>query len=149
MAAVTDVAVTLNALAMGTGTFYEIDPAGIGGLGSPAAKTADTAYDGRDGSFAAPDYLDVRVVTIPVTILADLTQPDPQADAFTKLAALNTAWAPANDGINLTLTLTLPGWGTVLLVGRPREVVADLTDMKSGVIAALCRFDGIIPNFGT
>lgn len=139
----TDATIVLGALTMGTGTPYAIDVDGIAGLGVPDTKTADTVFDGRDGAFAAPDFLSVRVVTIPIVILG--SSPD---DAFDGLAALNTAWGPARDGVDLTLVLTLPGWGTVNLIGRPRGVVADTKEMKNSTIRALCRFDGMDPNFG-
>jgi hypothetical protein len=135
--------VTLRGLPMGFGTAYRIDEAGIEGLGVPDTKTADTSYDGRDGVFAAPDYLEVRALTIPLVLNgADA------AAAFNLLADINGAWAPAEDGVDLELALTLPSWGDVILIGRPRGVEVDLAEVGDGIILALCHFDGTNPNFG-
>lgn len=134
--------VTLRGLTVGVGTSYVIDEPGISGLGVPPTKTADTVLDQRDGSSGAPDWLDVRVLTIPLIILGT-----DQDDAFNLLAALNTAWLPTNDGVDLDLALTLPGWGDVVLVGRPRGVDVDATAAGDGTILALCRFDGLQPAF--
>lgn len=139
-----DATAELRSLTMGTGTSYAIEEPGIVGLGVPTTKTADTQLDGRDGSFGAPDFNDVRVITIPIVILGT-----DAADAFNKLDNLNDAWQPARDGVDLDLVLTLPGWGEVVLVGRPRGVVDDCALMGSGIIRALCRFDALDPAFQT
>lgn len=138
-----DTTATLRSLTMGTGTDYIIEEPGITGLGTPDTKTADSVLGARDGSFGAPDFLDVRVITIPILILgADA------ADAFDKLDALNAAWEPCRDGVDIDLDLSLPG-RDVTLVGRPRGVVDDCSEMGQGTIRALCRFDGLDPNFHT
>lgn len=130
----------LNGLEMGTGTDYPIDEAGISGLGVPQTKSADTSYDGRDGVFAAPDYLDVAPITIPLI----LNGADTDA-ALALLDALNTAWAPARDGVDLELGIAVgTGWSKIYL-GRPRGVEADLTEVGNGVILALCHFDATTP----
>lgn len=139
---ITDATVELNTLVLGTGTAYVIDEPGISGLGVPPTKTADTPLDGQDGSSGAPDFLDVRTLTIPLIINGT-----DAGDAFTLLAALNTAWAPAEDSVDLELTLTLPSWDPFVVVGRPRGVDVDMTEMGAGVMRALCRFDGLNPNF--
>lgn len=136
--------VTLRTLMMGIGTQYRIDEPGIGGLGQPPVKTADTPLDGRDGSFAAPDFKDVRAITIPLILDgAD------ENDVWALAAALNDAWEPAEDGVDLELGLTLPVWGDLVLVGRPRGVELDLTDVGSGSALALCHFDAVAPVFVT
>lgn len=138
----TDATLELNGLTMGTGTAYAIAPAGIKGLGIPATKTADTSFDGRDGVFAAPDFLDARLVTVEFILLG--TSPE---NAAALLDDLNTAWGPARDGVDVVLTITMPGFGPASLVGRPRGVDADLTDMKNSTFRALCAFFGTDPNF--
>lgn len=137
---VADYQLELRALLMGATTIYEVDIAGLKGLGSPAAKTADTPLDGRDGSIGAPDFLDVRVITIPVVILGATP-----ADAFDGLAALNTAFAPTADGVDLPLYFQVPGWGKVFVNGRPRSLEDDTSQAKNSVIKALGRFDALDP----
>lgn len=135
------ITVTLNGLVMGDGTDYPIDEPGISGLGVPTTKTADTVFDGRDGSFAAPDFLDVRVITIPLIIAGA------DADAaFSLLADANDAWAPARDGVDLELEMTLPVWGDVAFLGRPRGMDVDLSLVGDGIAKALCRFDATAPS---
>lgn len=137
-----DATAELRSFTMGTGTDYVIEEPGITGLGVPQTKTADTQLDGRDGSFGAPDFNDVRVITIPILILGT-----DAGDAFNKLATLSDAWEPARDGVDLDLVLTLPGWGATVLVGRPRGVVDDCELMGQGTIRALCRFDALDPAY--
>jgi len=72
---------------MGTGTAYALDVDGNAGLGTPDTKTAEPSSTARRRLSAAPDFLGVRIVTIPVVILG--TSPE---DAFNGLADLNTAW---------------------------------------------------------
>lgn len=134
---------TIRDLDFGSGTQYQVDPAGIGGLGSPTVKTADTQFDGRDGSFGAPDFLDIRVITIPLIILGESPE-----DATSLLDDLNDAFAPCRDGVDITLELTLPGWGTARAwTGRPRGVDVDSASLKNSTLRALCRFDALDPNY--
>lgn len=136
--------VTLRTLTMGFGTQYRIDEPGISGLGQPPVKTADTQLDGRDGSFAAPDFKDVRAIIVP--LILDGTSED---DCWTLAAALNDAWEPAEDGVDLELGLSLPVWGDLVLVGRARGVELDLTAIADGTALALCHFDALAPVFVT
>lgn len=137
--------VTLRGVTMGIGTGFRIDEPGIGGLGLPPIKTADTQLDGRDGSFGAPDFKDVRVLTIPLIVDAD----GDTDNLFNGLQILLDAWEPAEDGVDLELGLTLPHWGDLVCVGRPRGCDIDLVDAGGGIAAALCRFDGLAPVFVT
>lgn len=130
----------LRATLFGASTIYQTDPTGWKGLGSPPVKSADTQYDGQDGSAGAPDFLDVRVLTFPFEILG--ATPD---DAFNALQDLSVAWAPARDGVNLPLYFQVPGWGKVFVNGRPRGVDDDAAQAKSSTIHALCRFDALDP----
>lgn len=140
MSGLVNATATLNGLTIGVGTGYPIDEPGIGGLGVPPTKTADTTLDGSDGASAAPDFLDIRVITIPLIINGT-----DQDEAFTGLAALNAAWAPARDGVDLELAMTLPSWGSVIVTGRPRGVEIDVAEAGEGTILALCRFDCMDP----
>lgn len=138
----TDATLLLNGLTMGTDTKYAIAEDGIKGLGVPDSKSADFTFDGRDGVFAAPDFLGPRLITVELVLLGDSPE-----DVFALLGTLNTAWGPARDGVDLELTITVPDWGGVILLGRPRGVEADVTDMKSNTMRALCAFLGTNPNF--
>lgn len=136
----TDATVVLNGFTMGTGTKYAIDDNGIKGLGLPDAKTADTVFDGRDGVFAAPDFLGPRIITFGLILLGD----DPD-DALSLLDDLNAAWSPARDGVDIPLDITISAWA-VTFNGRARGVEADTTDMKSSTFTALCMFFATNPN---
>lgn len=124
----------LYAVLYGRGTDVLIDDPGVDGLGSPDAKTQDVDLDNADGVFGGPDYLQLRVVTIPVLIAV----PSDPAAAMTDLADLRDAWAPVTDDI--PLAIQLPG-GKFIVNGRPRSLKPDLTEMSSGMIRALLRFD--------
>lgn len=127
-------------LALGAGTKYQVDPEGIAGLGVPAAKTADTVLDGRDGVFAGPDFMGPAIITIPVEILAD-----DEADLDALIIDLKAAFAPANDGVDVTLTIAgVPGCNGVY-AGRAREVTLDLAGAKTNTAKALLRFDALAP----
>lgn len=139
---VADFQVELRASLFGATTGIDIDVAGIKGLGTPAPKTSDSSYDGQDGSAAAPDFLDIRVITIPLVVTA-------VGDAGTGMSGLdviNDAWAPARDGVDQELHLQLPGIGHVFFIGRPRGVDDDLALLPKGsIVRALTRFDAIDP----
>lgn len=131
---------TLGALVLGAGTAYQIDPDGIGGLGIPPAKTADTVLDGRDGSYAGPDFMGPAVITIPITILAA-----DDAELDTLITALKTGWAPARDGVDVGLVIAgVPG-SNGTYAGRARELTLDLTQAKNLTAKALLRFDALTP----
>lgn len=132
--------IALGSLTLGAGTQYQVDADGIGGLGVPDPKTADTALDGRDGSYAGPDFMGPAIITIPVVILGD---DDDDLDDL--VAALKTGWAPARDGVDVGLVIVgIPGSdGTY--VGRPRGLTLDLAQAKNLTAKALLRFDALSP----
>lgn len=132
----------LNGLLMGTGTEIQFGEGAIGGLGVPQVKTSDSPYDGQDGSAGAPDFLDVRVVTLPLLVVPASRDP---GDAGLLWTGIELAWAPARDGVNVELHFQLPGWGHLFLIGRARGATLDASDLKSGVLEALCRFDALDP----
>lgn len=137
-----DYQVELRGNLYGATTGVDIDVAGIKGLGTPSPKTSDSSYDGQDGSAAAPDFLDVRVITIPFVVTA-------VGDAGTGMGGLdfiNDGWAPARDGVDQELHIQLPGIGHVYFIGRPRGVDDDLALLPKGsIVRAITRFDAIDP----
>lgn len=126
-------------LTLGTGTPYAWDVAGLGGMGTPEPKVAQTDYDGRDGSFAGPEFLGVRILTLPFVLLG--TDPD---DALNGLEELNIAFAPARDGVDVPLVLTL-GAKVYTYAGRPRGVDVDPALWKAGTLRALCTYVATSP----
>lgn len=106
----------------------------IEGLGVPDAKTQDVNFTGRDGAYANPDYMSVRLITIPI-----LVKGTTESAAMTSLKALSLAWIPY--GADTDLAFQLPGWGKFMVNGRPRGAKFDLTRLRGGVIHALLRFD--------
>lgn len=119
------------------GTDYVVEAEGIEGLwGLPPVRTpGDLARGHADGTVFGYDYLEHRIITIPVVIRADTP-----ADCITLIRALEAAWAPA-EGLDDDRTLTIDAWGeTSVFTGRPRgcEVVA--TDLPDGAADALLIF---------
>lgn len=133
-----DYQVELRGLLMGVGTIYQIGEEGIDGLGNPKAKTADADLDGQHGAFGSPDYMDVRVILIPLTILEDSA-----ADAFNALKLLSIAWEPVVEDVQLHLQL--PGWGHIYFLGRPRSLDADTRYVKAGEVACIAEFHALDP----
>lgn len=134
-------AVLFGVVAGDGGFGFSIDEAGIDGLGVPPTKTADTPLDGQDGSFGAPDFLDVRVLTIPINISGV-----DEGDVMDGLAILNEAWLPASDGVDLELHMQLPGWGHIKVLGRPRGATpGSYVEVGAGWLPVLCRFDCLDP----
>lgn len=105
----------------------------IDGLGVPDSKTQDVPYNFGDGSYANPDHLDMRLITIPVVLRGGSTT------AMTNFKALTLAWVPMS--ADTDLAFQLPGWGKFYVNGRPRGIKADLAVMKFGAVRALLRFD--------
>lgn len=134
----TDYALDLAGFAMGAGTDYIVGETGIDGLGNPKAKTQDVPLDGQNGSYGGPDFLDVRVLLVPLVISFAT-----DVDAWNALAALNTAWLPVT--ADVALAITLPGVGTWTFTGRPRSVEANVQYAYQGVITTICEFDALDP----
>lgn len=108
----------------------------IDGLGVPDTKTQDVVYNFRNGSYANPDYLQGRVLTIPCFIKSA----SPGA-ALNALDALSADWQPLAESTELAFQL--PGWGLKKVNGRPRGLKADIGLLRSGVIHVLLRFDAV------
>jgi hypothetical protein len=94
----------------------------IEGLGVPDAKTQDVVFTRQDGSYANPDYLSVRQLTINCMIRATT-----EASAMTSLKALSLAWVPQT--ADLDLAFQLPGWGKFMV------------NERQAVIRVVLRFD--------
>lgn len=129
---------TLQGVTFGNGTDYLFGEAGIEGLGVPEAKTADVDLVGQDGAYASPDFMGVRAILIHFLISEATT-----SAALTAFDTLAAAWEPSV--VDVTLSLTLPGWGTVLYVGRPRGLETDMTLLGRGVIDAIGDFRAMQP----
>lgn len=129
---------SISGLLMGASTPYQFAPALIDGLGNPKAKAQDVALDFQDGSVGSPDYRDVRVLLVHLEILEDT----PDA-AFAALTTLKDAWLPVEDDIQFHVQL--PGFGHRYFNGRPRELEADLSNLRSGRITCIGTFVALDP----
>lgn len=109
------------------------------GLGLPAPKTNDVDLDDADGSYPGRDRLTSRVLTFPVGFGG--TTP---AAVMDDLRTLSEAWTTVAVG-QVELHAQLPGWGHFYVVGRPRGLVEDLTNLKGGEGLALLTFHALDP----
>jgi len=122
----------------GAGGMSSIAPPGIVGLGKPTPKSADVPLQLADGAYGAPDWADVRTVTVP--ILIDGTT---AAAAWNAFATISAAWGPST--VDVQLYLRLPGLGRVYLVGRPRGLAEDLSLLPEGIVNCLGTFVALKP----
>lgn len=106
----------------------------VDGLGVPDAKTQDVVWNQKDGSYANPDYVQLRVITIPVVLRGAVP-----ATVLSNAKALMTAWGPVI--ADVSLAFQLPGWNKFSVNGRPRGAKLDLAEMDRGAVRALLRFD--------
>jgi hypothetical protein len=130
----------MNGLLTGGATAYRIDRAGgkrVEGFGVPQTKTADVDLPMAHGAYPSPDFMGVRVITVPYKI--HFVDPD---DAMAAFLALCYAWEPVE--ADLELHGQLPGL-RFHVVGRPRGVQDDLRDLTFGTVYALARFDCLDP----
>jgi hypothetical protein len=107
----------------------------IAGLGGPTAKTQDVVYNFGDGSYANPDHLQMRVITIPAMVRA----PGDPYTAISTAVLLGQEWAPV--AADVPLAFQFPGPYKFYVMGRPREAVMDTTDLTKGAVYMLLRFD--------
>lgn len=110
----------------------------IEGLGVPQAKTQDVDFNLKDGSYANPDYLPIRVITIPAILRAST-----ESAVMTAFKALTLDWTPRT--ADTDLAMQWPGWGKFYVMGRPRGATADLTRARAGIVRVLLRFDAPTP----
>ncbi|MDQ3107914.1 MAG: hypothetical protein M3Q68_08955 [Actinomycetota bacterium] len=132
----------LRSVLMGAGSLYELLPDGLTGFGVPSLKTADVSMLHADGSYAAPDYLDVRTIRIAVEISRSTG-----ALAMQDFDALVAAWAPATT--NVPLYFRLPYWGKKYVNGRPRGLTENLSLVGFGIIRAFGTFEALDPAIRT
>lgn len=141
---VADWQIELQGVLTGHGTTYRIGPRRISGLGVPPTKTADTKLDGADGSVGSPDHADVRILIVDYVINATTN-----ALAFDALEALSVPWSPVS--ANVELHVRLPGWGHVMLFGRPRGLEPTIDDSRflAGVLPCIAEFHALDPTIYT
>jgi hypothetical protein len=113
---------------------------GIEGLGVPDTKTQDVEYFGKDGVKPNPDYLQIRIITIPAIFKVGNGNANIAA-VWSSHESLCTVWAPVTASVYLAFQL--PGYGKIHFNGRPRGVKSDLSKAQFGVIRALLRFDAV------
>jgi hypothetical protein len=116
------------------GVYLENGKNPIEGLGVPEAKIQDVEYWGRDGSYANPDYLQLRLITISAMVKGTSI-----ASMMTSFKSLTQSWIPLT--ADTDLAFQLPGWNKFMVNGRPRGLKADLTNANRGVVRVLMRFD--------
>lgn len=107
----------------------------VDGLGSPDAKTQDVTFNFGDGSYANPDYLGMRLITIPAMVRA----PGDPNTAMIEALSLGGVWAPV--AADVSLAFQTPGPVQFYVMGRPRGAKMDTTHIDLGVIYMLLRFD--------
>ena len=129
--------VVLGGLTMGAGTVYEIDAAGIDGLGTPVAKTQDVVYNFGDGSYGNPDHIGPRVILIPFNI-----NDTSDTNAWADLALLAAVWAPVAADVQIDIILASATWS---YMGRPRSLEAHTQYAQQGVITAIGEFHALNP----
>ena len=123
----------LRGLLMGPGTRYNwTGPwSGFG----VAVKSYDVDLEQTDGVFPARDLLAAKMLTFPIAWGG--TTP---AAAMLDFRELCEAWAPESEPGLIELHGSLPGWGHFYVRGRPRGLVEDMSNLKSGAGAALLSF---------
>lgn len=138
---VADNQVELRVTLMGDTTNYGMGPLGkahVTGLGVPQAKVADVELWHEDGAYGSPDYVGVRIITVPFLLVGTAAQ----AGGWAK--DLNTAWAPSTSDI--PLYMQLPGYGKLYVNGRPRGFDADLTNLQFGIVEGTGYFTALDPS---
>ena len=97
----------------------------VEGLGVPDVKSYDVDLEGQDGFYANTDRKGARLVTLHILIRSTA------AGAWTALEGLQTTFDAAGD---TELWFQMPTGRQFSLIGRPRGLDADLTNIEFGVI---------------
>ena len=137
---IADYTFELRTTLMGDGTNYQLGPLGerVDGLFDvPQAKSADVELHHEDGAYGSPDYVGVRVITIPFYL--EGTPSDVGGWAKT----LHTVWAPSTTDI--PLYFQWPGFGKGYVNGRPRSLRVDARFSHFGQITAQAMFVALDP----
>jgi hypothetical protein len=124
--------VELRGTLTGAGTPFMLEPPGLTGLGVPNPKTNDVDRMFADGMHMGRDYAGVRVVNVAYTITATA------AEAGELLLELDGLWAVDNDDVELHARI--PGFGHIVLEGRPRGLLEDARGLGAGIARALATF---------
>lgn len=128
------------------GADFMLMESGIEGLGLPEASNDDLARSGDHGAVAGTDYMEPRVLRVPVMIWRES---DPEA-AMAALRTLKTAWSPTTAGApDQLLTVTSPGLGptddALRFYGRPRGGDVQLQRLKYGLVYVQLTFVALDP----
>lgn len=124
-------------LGAGSGSVW-IDSNHVEGFGIPAPKSSDVDLWGAPGAAGNPEYDDVRVISIPIKIVASSA-----AGAITVLQTVWSAWASSPTNISLKVRL---GGATFTVSGRPRGATNDdLSMIAQGIITLQLHFVALNP----
>lgn len=126
--------VELAGVLTGEGTTYQLGPKVIQGLDVPQAKAKDTDLGHAAGAYLGRDYTGPRTVTIDYAIDGNGSA----ATAGTTFRNLAALWVAST--VDVPLHMQIPGWGHLHVNGRPRGLVADLSDLSIGFVTALAVF---------
>jgi len=107
---------------------------------STAAKAQDSDLSFDHGAVGVADKWAVRVITHNLIISAGSS-----TSAMSSMASMVTAWAPSS--VNIPLTGTFPSVGTLVAMGRPRQLSEDMTWLSRGVIRLQAVFVALDPTF--
>ena len=129
----------IRSLIFGADRPWQIDEAGVTGLGVPTPRSTTVERGDRDGDVAGVDVLPRRVLTVP--LVAAFASPALAWQACE--GELKPAWAES--AVDVPLILWLPGATQRMFYGRPRGVDVDLTLLRSGIVRALCTFEALDP----
>jgi hypothetical protein len=136
----TDWTAQLSSLLMGTKTPFMIQS--IDGLGLPLARSVDVPRAGADGSFSGQDFASSR----DVILIMDVVPLTGSGQTLAGLiSAFTQAWAART--VDVGLSLCIPGWGPIVLIGRPRkgEASFDLVAGRGTMIALQALFTAVDP----
>lgn len=133
----------LNGYLMGPLTVWSNDRTQrISGLGTPRPKTNDLPFVGRAGSHGGNDVEGDVVITIPLyTAGVGATELLRQEAAMNNVEALTAAWATSV--VDVRLDGFLPAH-LFYVMGRPRGVDFDYSNLTFGLVRALCTFETTI-----
>ena len=95
-----------------------------GGLLSIGAKTNDVDLGHADGVYAGPDFVEAKLITVPLAFVPSVR------------AAVMQAFTPGS--VDVELHMSIPNWGHVWMVGRPRGIAEGNLDLFAGQPAITC-----------
>lgn len=119
----------------GDGQPWNNDEAGISGLRSVKAKTADMERVYGSGAFKGPHHRAAPIIVMPF-VTADNVTP---AECLDLADAIVETFEPLPLGTEEDLTIALPG-RTYTMTGAPLDCDVDLRRAPSGLIRAIISF---------